>query len=78
MLLHEPEAHNEGRSESDALNSSSASNIPEDWWIDLYRLVQQHEASCMAAEPEDFRISIYTWFLDHREQLVCFTLELFI
>ena len=72
MLLHEPEAHNEGRSESDALNSSSASNIPEDWWIDLYRLVQQHEASCMAAEPEDFRISIYTWFLDHREQLVCF------
>jgi len=44
---------------------SSHSVIPEDWLIDLQRLVQRLERQCTLEYPEEVLFTVYTWYLDH-------------
>ena len=54
-----------------AVNNSSSDDIPQDWFIDLQRVVSLHANSCPEGEEDEFLFSIYTWFLDHEESLLC-------
>ena len=50
---------------------SEASSIEEDWFIDLLRIVERFAGSCSFTDPDDFTVSVYTWFLDHQKGRIC-------
>ena len=50
---------------------SSDDELPEDWTMDLQRIVSQFERNCNADREVEFIFSIYTWFLDHDKHLLC-------
>jgi len=52
-------------------NDSRSNEIPQDWFIDLQRVVSQHVNSCPEDGEDEFLFSIYTWFLDHEESRLC-------
>ena len=52
-------------------NSSGNESIPQDWIIDLQRVVQSHVDSCDYEEQAEFIFSVYTWFLDHQKHTIC-------
>ena len=55
-----------------SLNSreSSESVIPQDWMIDLQRIVSPLE-QCDADVAQEFLFSIYTWLVDHQGEKIC-------
>ena len=57
--------------DSPLARTSSDSTIAEDWFIDLQRIVQNLEGRCTSDNPDDFMISVYTWFLDHETHASC-------
>ena len=52
-------------------SDSGESVIPEDWIIDLQRIVEQHEVQCNIAQQDEFLVSVYTWLLDHQDRKTC-------
>ena len=63
LPLHDPPS-NSSSIQSDAV-------VPEDWIIDLQRVVQQHVNACDSPIPEEVRFSVLTWLLDHKSQRLC-------
>ena len=53
------------------ITSSSNESIPQDWTIDLQRIVHHFADSCEQSRQAEFMFSVYTWFLDHQRQLIC-------
>ena len=51
---------------------SNDSVIPDDWYIDLQRIVRRHADQCNAAPHEQFLVSVYTWLLDHQDCRTCY------
>ena len=54
-------------------HSDSPANIPQDWMLDLQRIVARHAEECTADRDAEFLFSIYTWFLDHEDSTLCNT-----
>ena len=58
-------------------NSSSSSSIPDDWFVDLQRIVQRNAAVCQEnaaaihIDLPELEFSIYTWYLDHVNRRLC-------
>lgn len=58
-------------------NSSSSSSIPDDWFVDLQRIVQRNAAACQEnaaaihIDLPELEFSIYTWYLDHVNRRLC-------
>ena len=52
-------------------SSDSLSPVPEDWMIDLKRVVQGNVDQCQADEHHEFLFSIYTWLVDHEDMHLC-------
>jgi len=58
-------------------NSSSSSSIPEDWFIDLQRIVQRYAHACetqalaIQIDPPELEFSVITWLLDHENRRLC-------
>ena len=50
--------------------STQDSVIPEDWFLDLQRLVQRLER-CHGNPHEEIHFTVYTWYLDHSSNLIC-------
>ena len=58
--------------QSDAGNSTNSDSvIPEDWYIDLQRIVRRHADQCIAPH-EQFLVSVYTWLIDHQDSKTCY------
>ena len=53
--------------------SSSSGSIPEDWFLNLQRIVEQHIATCHIDAQTDFTFSVYTWYVDHQTMQLCRT-----
>jgi len=56
-----------------ATSHGSSDIIPEDWIIDLQRIVQHHENICPHDPDAEFIVSVYTWLVDHQTQRLCNT-----
>ena len=52
-------------------NSSSTDSVEQDWFVDLQRYAAAHFQQCDHAQQEEFMFSIYTWFIDQENNLVC-------
>ena len=52
-------------------SSDSSDSLPEDWLMDLQRLVDRQRVQCQAAAEAEFLFSVYTWFLDHGGHTLC-------
>ena len=50
---------------------SSDEDLPEDWNLDLKRIVGNIARRCATEEDIEFSFTIYTWFLDHDKHLLC-------
>ena len=55
----------------DSNSSHADSIIPEDWIIDLKRVVQGHVDTCHEETQDAIVFSVYTWLLDHQSQRLC-------
>ena len=55
----------------DSNSSHADSVIPEDWIIDLKRVVQGHVDTCHEDTQDATVFSVYTWLLDHQSQRLC-------
>ena len=53
------------------ISDSSDESVPEDWFIDLQRMVETHFRSCDQTQQDDFMFSIYTWFIDQETSKHC-------
>ena len=51
--------------------NSEDSIIPEDWIIELQRLVQRLTLACPTDHPEEVLFTVYTWYLDHSAEPIC-------
>ena len=58
---------------ADATSNSTTEIIPEDWIIDLQRIVQNHVNVCSNEPEAEFIVSVYTWLVDHNTQRLCTT-----
>ena len=54
-------------------HSDSLAHIPQDWMLDLQRVVARHTEECTADRDDEFLFSIYTWYLDHETSKLCNT-----
>ena len=62
--------------EQNSPQNSQDSVIPEDWIIELQRLVQRLTLACPTDHPEEALFTVYTWYLDHSAELSCGTPKL--
>ena len=51
-------------------DSSTEDPIPDDWFLDLQRIVAPLE-SCGSDVQQEFIFSVYTWFVDHQSNEIC-------
>jgi len=58
---------------ADDTSNSTTEIIPEDWIIDLQRIVQNHIDVCPHDPEAEFIVSVYTWLVDHNTQRLCRT-----
>lgn len=59
-----------------ASGSNSSDSIPDDWALDLQRLVAPHAATCQDNLQAEFVFTVYVWFLDHTCNTLCRTPKL--
>ena len=52
-------------------SNSSADGFWADWQLNLERLVLRMFVHDPLLQHDDFRFSVYTWFLDHNDHIVC-------
>ena len=73
MMQQQPQCSMSGINEFISNHSSNTTDtsIPEDWYIDLQRLMQRHVAQSSNDPQADVIVPIYTWFVDHQAAPVC-------
>ena len=49
----------------------SLSPIPDDWILDLTRVVRDKSEQCQPTEDHEFLFSVYTWMVDHEGMRLC-------
>ena len=54
-----------------SVNETSNESVPQDWAIDLHRLVSRQFQRCEGSDRLDFDFSVYTWFLDQQTARLC-------
>ena len=72
LLMQLASSSNVDQPVSQSLNSreSTESVIPQDWLIDLQRIVSPLER-CDADVAQEFLFSVYTWLVDHQNEKIC-------
>ena len=52
-------------------NNTSNESIPEDWFLDLQRLVQGQMQRGDGPYPQELMFSVYTWYIDLGDSYIC-------
>lgn len=73
MMQQQPQCSSSCTNELLANHSSNTTDesIPEDWYIDLQRIMQRHVVKSSSDPQVDVVVPIYTWFVDHQVASIC-------
>ena len=69
--MQHPMIEAQSRSPDRSSSSHTSDSIPEDWFLNLQRIVERHIATCQTDEQAEFLFSVYTWYLDHQTMRLC-------